>query len=148
MTVTVSIPWPTLSMSSRILSPAEMLATDVTLMLVAPAGASAPRKACVPGLPTAVTVATSYFSIGFRDGGIGGAIADGDLLADREAGHARDRHVGRAGGDRDHRTVGKGLPQRRVGAGRRPDACDLAGLHAGAGVDARSYRRPSCRSCS
>ena len=31
--VTVSIPCPTLSMSSRILSPAEILATDVTLML-------------------------------------------------------------------------------------------------------------------
>ena len=41
VTVTVSMPWPTLSMSSRILSPAEMSATDVTLMLVAPAGASA-----------------------------------------------------------------------------------------------------------
>ncbi len=62
VTVTVSIPWPALSMSNLILSPAEMLAVDVTLMLVAPAGASAPRKACVPGLPTAVTVATSYFS--------------------------------------------------------------------------------------
>jgi len=46
----------------RILSPAEMLATDVTLMLVSPGWASAPRKACVPGLPTVVTVATSYFS--------------------------------------------------------------------------------------
>ncbi len=43
VTVTVSMPWPTLSMSSRILSPTEMLATDVTLMLVEPAGASAPR---------------------------------------------------------------------------------------------------------
>ena len=43
VTVTVSIPWPTLSMSNRILSPTEMLATDVTLMLVAPAGASAAR---------------------------------------------------------------------------------------------------------
>ena len=41
VTVTVSIPWPTLSMSNRILSPAEMLATEVTLMLVAPACASA-----------------------------------------------------------------------------------------------------------
>ena len=69
VTVTVSIPWPTLSMSNLILSPAEMLATDVTLMLVAPAGASAPRKACVPGLPTAVTVATSYFSMALATAG-------------------------------------------------------------------------------
>ena len=69
VTVTVSIPWPTLSMSNLILSPAEMLATDVTLMLVAPAGASAPRKACVPGLPTAVTVATSYRSTAFATAG-------------------------------------------------------------------------------
>src|SRR4051794_2594255 len=30
-----------------------------------PAGASTPRKACVPGLPTAVTVATSYRSVAF-----------------------------------------------------------------------------------
>ena len=73
---------------------------------------------------------------GFCNGGVGGAIADGDLLADREAGHARDRHVGRADGDCDHRTVGEGLPQRCVVAGRRSDACDLAGLRAGAGVDA------------
>ena len=72
---------------------------------------------------------------GSCDGGVGGAVAEGDLLADHEAGHARDRHVGRAGGNRDHRTVGEGLPQRRTVAGRRPDACDLAGLHAGAGVD-------------
>ena len=43
VTVTASIPWPTLSMSNLILSPAEMLATDVTLMLAEPAGASAPR---------------------------------------------------------------------------------------------------------
>ncbi len=42
-TATVSIPWPTLSMSNRILSPTEMSETDVTLMLVAPAAASAPR---------------------------------------------------------------------------------------------------------
>ena len=62
VTVTVSIPWPTLSMSSRILSPTEMLATEETLMLVSPAFASADSQACVPGLPTAVTVTTSYFS--------------------------------------------------------------------------------------
>ncbi len=41
VTVTVSMPWPTLAMSRRILSPAEMLATEVTLRLVEPAGASA-----------------------------------------------------------------------------------------------------------
>ena len=58
-TVTVSMPWPTLSMSSLILSPTEMLATEVTLMLVEPAGASAPSRAWVPGFPTEVTVATS-----------------------------------------------------------------------------------------
>src|SRR6516225_1798580 len=56
-------------MSSRIVSPAEMFATDVTLMFVAPAGASAPRNACVPGLPTALTVATSYDSIVFATAG-------------------------------------------------------------------------------
>ena len=86
MTVTVSIPCPTLSMSNRILSPTEMLATDDTLMLVSPAFASAASQACVPGLPTAVTVTTSYFSMALRDGGIGGAVADADLLADLEAG--------------------------------------------------------------
>ena len=48
VTVTVSMPWPTLSMSSRILSPAEMLATDDTLMLVAPAFASAARRLACP----------------------------------------------------------------------------------------------------
>ena len=40
VTVTVSIPCPTLSISSRILSPGEMLATEDTLMLVSPAFAS------------------------------------------------------------------------------------------------------------
>ncbi len=65
VTVTVSIPCPTLSMSNLILSPTEMLATDDTLMLVSPAFASADSQACVPGLPTAVTVTTSYFSTAF-----------------------------------------------------------------------------------
>jgi hypothetical protein len=69
VTVTVSIPWPTLSMSSLILSPGEMFVTDVTLMLVAPGTASAPRNACVPALPTSVTVATSYRSIAFATAG-------------------------------------------------------------------------------
>ena len=63
-TVTVSIPWPTLSISSRILSPMEISEREVTLMLVAPAGASIASQACVPGLPTAVTVAISYCSTG------------------------------------------------------------------------------------
>src|SRR4051794_10560834 len=58
-TVTVSILGP---MSSRIVSPAVMLVVDVTLMLVAPAGAAAASRACVPGLPTAVTVAVSNVS--------------------------------------------------------------------------------------
>ena len=77
---------------------------------------------------------------GIRDGGIGGAIADADLLADlnreaapaaeRPAARAGERHVGRAGGDGDHRTLGEGLPQRRAVAGGRPEAGDLAGFHA------------------
>ena len=46
-------------MSSRIVSPAVMLLVEVTLMLVAPAAAAAARRACVPGVPTAVTVAVS-----------------------------------------------------------------------------------------
>ena len=41
--VTVSMPWPTLSISSRILSPAEMSSADVTWMFVDPATASAAR---------------------------------------------------------------------------------------------------------
>ena len=58
-TVTDSIPWPALAMSSRILSPTPMLVVDETLMLVAPAAAAAARRACTPARPTAVTVATS-----------------------------------------------------------------------------------------
>ena len=73
---------------------------------------------------------------GFCDGRVGGAVAEGDLLAGHEAGHARDRHVGRASKDRDNRTFGEGLPHRRIVAGRSPDAYDLPGFHAGAGVDA------------
>jgi hypothetical protein len=65
VTVTVSIPCPALSISSLILSPTEMLATDDTLMLVPPAFASADSQACVPCLPTAVIVTTSYFSMAF-----------------------------------------------------------------------------------
>ncbi len=49
-------------MSSLISSPTEMFSTDVTLKLVSPAFASAASQAWVPGLPTAVTVTTSYFS--------------------------------------------------------------------------------------
>ena len=55
-TVTFSILVP---MSSRIVSPAVMLLVEVTLMLVAPADAAAASRACVPGVPTAVTVAVS-----------------------------------------------------------------------------------------
>src|SRR5919197_1365569 len=58
-TVTFSILGP---MSSRIVSPAVMLVVDVTLMLVAPAAAAAASRACVPGLPTAFTVAVSNLS--------------------------------------------------------------------------------------
>ncbi len=72
----------------------------------------------------------------FCDGGIGGAIADGNLLADHETGHARYGHVGRADRDRDHRTIGERLPQCRMVAGCGSDACDLASLQVGAGVDA------------
>src|SRR6187399_1867394 len=50
-------------MSRRRRSPGEIFATDVTLMFVAPTGASTPRNACVPGLPTAVIVTTSYRSM-------------------------------------------------------------------------------------
>ena len=59
VTVTHSMPWPTLSMSSLILSPTEMLSTLPILRMFEPAGAAAERRPCVPGLPTAVTVATS-----------------------------------------------------------------------------------------
>ena len=55
-TVTVSSREP---MSSRILSPAVMLAVEDTFRLVAPAGASATTQSCEPAVPTAVTVATS-----------------------------------------------------------------------------------------
>ena len=64
------------------------------------------------------------------DGGIGGAVTEGNLLAHRKAGHASDGHVRRAGRDRDDRAIGEGLPQCCTIAGRRPDAHDLAGLHA------------------
>ena len=62
VTVTVSMPWPWLSMSRRILSPTEMFSTVLTLMLVSPGLASMDSQPCVPALPTAVTVTTSYFS--------------------------------------------------------------------------------------
>ncbi len=58
------------------------------------------------------------------DGGVGGAVAEGDLFADLEAGRAGDRHVGRAGGDGDDRTVGEGLPQR----GGAPAAVPMAAI--------------------
>lgn len=57
--VTLSIRVP---MSRRIVSPALMFAVELTLMLVAPAGAAADSNACVPAVPTAVTVATSIVS--------------------------------------------------------------------------------------
>src|SRR6187455_1123306 len=56
-------------MSRRRRSPEVILATEVTLMFVAPTGASTPRNACVPGLPTAVIVTTSYRSIAFATAG-------------------------------------------------------------------------------
>ena len=43
VTVTHSMPWPGLSMSSRILSPTPMLVTDDTLRLVVPLAAFARR---------------------------------------------------------------------------------------------------------
>ena len=49
-------------MSSRMRSPTEMFAVDETLMLVSPGFASMDRYPWVPGLPTSVTVTTSYFS--------------------------------------------------------------------------------------
>src|SRR5262249_30117665 len=58
VTVTVSIFEP---MSNLMTSPAVMLTVDVTLMFLAPAAAAADNRACVPGLPTAVMVATSSF---------------------------------------------------------------------------------------
>ena len=58
-TVTVSICEP---MSNRIVSPAEMLEVELTLMVVAPADAAAERRPWMPGLPIAVTVATSSLS--------------------------------------------------------------------------------------
>src|SRR3954465_14286533 len=49
VTVTHSIPWVGLAMSRRIRSPTEMLVTDETLRLVAPAGAAPGRRARGPG---------------------------------------------------------------------------------------------------
>src|SRR3954453_11656372 len=57
-TVTHSIPWPGPAMSSRIRSPTEMLVVDVTLRLVAPAGAAAERRGPVPGGRTAAGART------------------------------------------------------------------------------------------
>ena len=90
-------------MSRRILSPAVMPATDVTLMLDAPAGASTPAR---PACPACRLRSPWPPHILHRPRHVGkdGAVAEGNLLADREAVHAGDRHVGRAGGDRDHRT--------------------------------------------
>ena len=82
MTVTVSIPWPTLSISSLILSPTEILATDVTWMLVAPAGASARQEGLRARLADRGDCGHFVLLHGSCNGGIGGAIAEGDLLAD------------------------------------------------------------------
>ncbi len=56
-------------MSKMILSPAEILAAFIALMVVSPAFAAAAKRVCVPGLPTAVTVTTSYFSTVFATRG-------------------------------------------------------------------------------
>ena len=63
LTVTTSVPWPTLSMSRMIWSPAVMLAAFFAWMEVSLAFAAAARAVCVPGLPTAVTVTISYCSM-------------------------------------------------------------------------------------
>ncbi len=77
------------------------------------------------------------FLSGSCDGGIGGAIAERDFLADLEAGDAGDRHVGRPGGNGDHRTVGEGLPERRIaGWPPFPTLAILRVSALGAGVDA------------
>src|SRR3989304_5562126 len=50
VTVTHSMPWPTLAMSNLILSPTEMLLTAVTFRMLEPARAAAARRPWVPGL--------------------------------------------------------------------------------------------------
>ena len=98
---------------------------------------------------------------GTCDGGIGRAVTESNLLADLEAVDAGDGHVGRSGGDGDHRTLGEGLPERRIRSGSRPDACNFARLRIVAGADAdgiagrRAVRVPdvdggisSARGCS
>src|SRR5579863_9072720 len=54
---------------------------------------------------------------GTCNGGIGVAVAEGDLFADLESVDAGDRHVVRAGGNGDDWTVGEGLPERGAGTG-------------------------------
>jgi hypothetical protein len=106
VTVTVSIPWPTLSMSKPDLV-ADRDVGDGRHLDVGRAGRASAQEGLRARLADRSDVATSYFSDAFATAG-SGAVADGDLLADDEAGHARDRHVGRADGDRDDRTVGEG----------------------------------------
>ena len=46
-----------------------MLPAFITRIVVSPAFAAAARRVCVPGLPTSVTVTTSYFSTSFATAG-------------------------------------------------------------------------------
>ena len=53
----------------------------------------------------------------------------------RDSGCTLNRHIGRASRNCDHRSFGKGLPQRCVVGGSRSQACDLARFDAGASTD-------------
>ena len=81
---------------------------------------------------------------GIRNGRVSSAIAEAELLADlyceaargtEKAARAGIRHIDRAGGNCDDRTVGERLPQGRVVAGGCPEGRDFSGFHGGAGAD-------------
>ncbi len=88
-------------MSNLILSPTEMFATDVTEMLVAPAGASGFQQSLRARLANRGDGGHLVLLRAYCDGGVGGAVAKGNLLPDLEASRAGDRHIGRAGRNRD-----------------------------------------------
>ena len=85
VTVTVSMPWPTLAMSNTILSPAEMLATFVTLMLRSPGW----RVGAQPGLRARLADRGDRHHLVLLDGlcdrGIARAVTERDLLARRRS---------------------------------------------------------------
>src|SRR6185437_1103949 len=64
----------------------------------------------------------------FCNGGIGGAVTESNFFSHGESGSACNRHIRRANGNRDYRTIRKRLPHRRAVTGCRTEASNFACL--------------------